>query len=113
MMLAEIQLFKGVENYFTDSLLYQENNEPVKEPLPNDVDSCNEVNSKSKEDLAAIFTLELIIAYLDDPDCNNPAENEGEWVLNENVAFVTFCVLKMYLNLSILVPCIYLYSSRK
>jgi len=29
MVFAEMQLFKGVENYFTDSLLYQESNKPV------------------------------------------------------------------------------------
>jgi len=35
----------------------------------------------------ATFIIEPIIAYLEDSDCNNPAKNEGEWVLNENVAF--------------------------
>jgi len=35
----------------------------------------------------ATFNIEPIIAHLDDPDCNNPAKNEGEWVHNENVAF--------------------------
>jgi len=34
-----------------------------------------------------LFIIEPIVAYLDDPDCNNPVKNEGEWVLNENVAF--------------------------
>ena len=29
--------------------------------------------------------MEPIVTYLDDPDCNNPAKNEGEWFLNENV----------------------------
>jgi len=46
-----------VENYFTDFLLYQENNEPVKEPLPNDVDSGNEVNLESEEDAPDTFIL--------------------------------------------------------
>ena len=31
--------------------------------------------------------LEPIVVYLDDFDCNNPAENEDEWVLNENIIF--------------------------
>jgi len=29
----------------------------------------------------------MIIAYLDDPDCNNSADNGDEWILNENVNF--------------------------
>jgi len=84
---AEMQPFKGVENYFTDSLLYHKSNKPVKELLPDDVDSKNEGNSESEEDAPTTFIMESIVAYLDDPDCNNPAENEGERVINENVAF--------------------------
>jgi len=38
--------------------------------------------------------LELIVVYLDDFDCNNPAENEDEWVLNENIIFDYFLCLK-------------------
>ena len=59
----------------------------MKEPLPDNVDSGNEAYSKSEESALATFSMERIIAYLDEPDCNNPAENEGEWVLNENVNF--------------------------
>jgi len=99
-----------VENYFTDSLLYQENNKPVKKPLPDDIDSGNEADSESEEDAQATFSMEPIVAYLDEPDCNNPAENENEWVL---LLLITLCVLRMYLNLSILVPCTCLCPSRK
>ena len=67
-----------MKNYFIDSLLYQEGNEPVKEPSPNDVNSGNEADSKSEEDAPVTFILELNVAYLDGPDCNNPTENEGE-----------------------------------
>jgi len=82
-----MQPFKGVKNYFIDSLLYHENNEPVKEPLPDDINSGNEADSESEEDAPATFSMKPIIAYLDDPDCNNHVKNEGEWVLNENIAF--------------------------
>ena len=34
---AKMQLFKGVENYSTDFLLYQENDELVKETLPDGI----------------------------------------------------------------------------
>jgi len=75
-----------VENYFTDSLLYKESNTWVKESLPDNVDSSNEVDSESEEDAPATLIFEPIVAYLDNLDSNNPAENEGEWVLSEDVA---------------------------
>jgi len=31
--------------------------------------------------------LEPIAAYLHDPECNNPADDNGEWVINKNVVF--------------------------
>ena len=37
MVFSEMQPFKRLEYYFTDFLLYQENNIVVKEPLPNDI----------------------------------------------------------------------------
>jgi len=87
MVFTEILPFKGVENYFTDSLLYQENNKPVKQSFPDDVDSGNEPDLESGEDALTIFSIEPIIAYLDDFDYNHLAKNEDEWVLNENIAF--------------------------
>jgi len=76
-----------VKNCFTDSLLYREVNEVAKEPLPDDIDSGGEVDSKSEEDAPATFALEPIVAYQNDPECNNHADDNGEWVINENVAF--------------------------
>jgi len=61
--------------------------------LLGDVDSGNEADSKSGEDAPAIFSIEPIAACLDDFDCNNLIENEGEWVLNETVAFDYFLYL--------------------
>jgi len=76
-----------VENYFTESLLNQETGKTVKGLLPDDIDSGNEIDSESEEDTTNIFSMEPIIAYLDDPYCNNSAKNDGKWVLNENVNF--------------------------
>jgi len=59
---AEVQPFKGVENYFTDSLLYQEDIEPLKQSLPDDIDSGNEADSKSEEDAPATLSIEPIVA---------------------------------------------------
>jgi len=98
-----VQPFKGVENYFTDSLLYQEDIEPLRQSLPDDVDSGNEADSESEEDVPATISIEPIIAYLNDYDCNNPAENEGEWVLNENIAFdYSLCLEDVSVNVRFL-----------
>ena len=58
----------------------------MKQSLPDNIDSCSKADSES-EDVSATFSIEPIVAYLDDLDCNNLNENKGEWVLNENVAF--------------------------
>ena len=44
-MFAEIHSFKGVENYFTDSLLYQDFSDTVKEMSLKDLDSGNEADA--------------------------------------------------------------------
>jgi len=59
----------------------------VEKSLPDDTDSGNEAYSESGEDPDVSFDEEPIVAYLDDPDCNNSADNGNEWVLNENVNF--------------------------
>jgi len=41
------------------------------------------------------FDEEPIVAYFDNPVCNNPAENDGEWVLNKNSISIIPCVLMM------------------
>jgi len=33
------------------------------------------------------FDEEPLVAYFDNSDCNNSAENDGEWFLNENINF--------------------------
>jgi len=76
-----------VENYFTDSLQYKESNKGAKESLLDNVDSGNETDSESEEDAPPTLIFEPMVAYLDNPDYNNPIKNEGEWVFNEDVAF--------------------------
>ena len=74
----------------------------MKEPLPNDVDSGNEVDTISKENALATFILKPIVAYLDDLDCNKPAENESEWILNKNIALdYSLCVKDVFKTVDI------------
>jgi len=75
---AETQSFKGVENYFTDSLFYQETSKVTKEPLPDDIDNGNEADSESEKETTATFVMEPLVANLDDLYCNNTIENDGE-----------------------------------
>jgi len=75
MVFAEKQPFKGVKNYFTDALLYQEANKVAKEQLLEDDDSSNEVDTESEEDTPATLTFKPIVAYLNDPQYNNSIED--------------------------------------
>ena len=76
-----------MKNYFTDALLYQEANKESKEPLPDDDDSANEADAESEEDTPATLAYELIVAYYNNPQCNNPSGHDDEWVINENAIF--------------------------
>jgi len=50
-------------------------------------DSGNKGDSEPEEDAPATFAFKPIVAYLNDPECNNPIEDDDEWVINENVTF--------------------------
>ena len=63
-----------MENYFTDALLYQE----AKEQLLEDDDSGNEADSETEEDTPATLALKPIVAYLNDPQCNNTIGDDDE-----------------------------------
>jgi len=49
-LIAERHLFKGVENYFTDSLLYQDSLEADENSHPKELDSGNEADTEPEED---------------------------------------------------------------
>ena len=76
-----------MKNYFTDALLYQETGKTSKESLSDDDDSSNEADSEYEADTPAILIGEPIIACLNNPQCNTPSEDEGEWVINDNISF--------------------------
>jgi len=84
---AEKQPFKGVENYFTDALLYQEVGKTSKESSSDNDDSGNEADSESKTDMPAILVSEPVIICFNNPQCNTLSEDEGEWVINDNISF--------------------------
>ena len=49
-LIAERHPLKGVENYFTDSLLYQDSMETNEVPPPEEPDSGNEADTELEED---------------------------------------------------------------
>jgi len=75
---TEKQPFKGVKNYFTDAFLYQEIGKTSKELLPDNDDSGNEADSESEGDTPATLVGEPIVAYFNNPQCNNPSEDDDE-----------------------------------
>jgi len=58
-----------------------------KESLPDNDNSGNEADSESEADMPAILVGEPIIACFNNPQCNTPSEDEGEWVINDNISF--------------------------
>ena len=74
----------------------------MKELLPNDIDSDNEVDTESEEGTSATSSMELIVAYLDDLDCNNPPKMRANGVLNENVTFdYSLCLENVFKSIDI------------
>jgi len=81
---ASLQPFKGVENYFTDSIFYSDDEENDEEPIFH-VDDGNEADSECEPVMA---TDNPLVIYLDDIPCNSDTvDDDDEWVINENASF--------------------------
>ena len=46
-----------------------------------------EADSESEEDTPATLIGEPIVACFSNPQCNNPSEDDDEWVINDNICF--------------------------
>ena len=55
--------------------------------MPDEDESGNEADLESEAGMLAILIVEPIIACLNNPQCNTPSEDEGEWVINDNISF--------------------------
>jgi len=69
--------FKGVENYFTDSLLYQDSLETNENPQLEELDSGNEADIEPEAE--CIWELNPLVTSINKLDVNNPANDVGEW----------------------------------
>ena len=88
-LIAERHPFKGVENYFTNSLLYQDSLEVDENPHPEKYDSGNEVDTEPEED-ECLWEIYFLITSIDKLDFDTTANVEGEWFINENLDLTYF-----------------------
>ena len=91
-LIAERHPFKGVENYFTDSLPYQDSHENDENPHLEEPDSGNEVNMEPKED-ECLWKVNSLVTSIDKLNFNTTANVEGEWFINEDEIWLTFLYL--------------------
>ena len=81
-LVAERHLFKGVENYFTDSLLYQDSLETDENLQPEELDSGNEPNTKREAEEECLWETNPLVTSINKLNFNTTANVEGEWFIN-------------------------------
>jgi len=84
MLIDEKHPFKRVENYFTDSLLYQDPLEVVEDSSPEDLDSGNEADTELEPEGECLWELNPLATSIEKLDFNNTANDECEYI-NENL----------------------------
>ena len=88
MLIAERHPFKGVENYFTDSLLYQDSLETNENSQPKEPDSGNEADTEPEAEEECLWELNPLVMSINKLDVNNTADDVGEWYINEELNLV-------------------------
>ena len=63
-MIAKRHPFKGVENYFTDSLLYQDSLEMNGNPQSEEPDSCNEADIEPEAEEECLWELNPLVTSI-------------------------------------------------
>ena len=90
-MIAERHPFKGVENYFTDSLLYQDSVETNEIPQPEELDSGNEADTEPEKE-ECMWELDPLVTSINKLDVDNNADDVGGWYINEELDLAYFSV---------------------
>ena len=72
-LIAEKHPFKGMENYFTDFLFYQDPLEASEDPSPKDSASGNEAVTEPEPEEECLWELNPLVTRIDKLDFNNPA----------------------------------------
>ena len=84
MSIVERHPFKGVENYFTDFLLYQDSLEVDENPHLEEPDSANEVDTKPEGD-ECLWEINPLVISIDKLEFDTTANVEGVWFINKNL----------------------------
>ena len=94
-LIAERHPFKGVENYFTDSLLYQESVETDEVPQPEEPDSGNEADTEPEKE-ECMWELDPFVTGINKPDVDNTSVDDvGGWYINEELDLAYFSVFAL------------------
>jgi len=91
-LIAKRHPFKGVENYFTDSLLYQDSLETGDNPQLEESDSGNEADIEPEAEKKYLWELNPLVTSINKHDVNNTANDVGEWYINEELDLAYFSV---------------------
>jgi len=91
-LITERHPFKGVENYFTDSLLYQDSLETDENPQLEELDSSNEADVEPEALEECLWVLSPLVTSVNILDVNNTAHDVGKWYINEVLDLAYFSV---------------------
>ena len=90
-MITERHPFKGVENYFTDSLLYKDSLKADENLRPKEPNSGNEADVEPEVE-EYLWELNPLVTSVSKLDVNNTANDVGEWYINEELDLAYFSV---------------------
>jgi len=91
MLLVERHSFKVVENYFTDSLLYQDSLQADENPYPEELDSSNEADTEPEE-YECHRKINPLVTSIRKLGSDTTANVDGEWFINEDLDLAYFSV---------------------
>jgi len=83
-LIVERHSFRGVENYFTNFLLYQDSLETDENPHSEEPDTGNETDTEPEED-ECLWKINPLVISIDKLNFNTTANVESEWFINEDL----------------------------
>jgi len=90
MLIAERHPFKGVENYFTNSLLYQDSLKAYENLQLEEPNSGNEINVKPEAEEEYLWELNSLVTSINKLDVNNTVNDVEEWYINKELDLAYF-----------------------
>ena len=80
---------QGSQNYFTDSLLYQDSVETDEIPQPEEPDSGNEADTEPEKE-ECMWELDPLVTSTNKLDVDSTADDVGGWYINEELDLTYF-----------------------